>query len=68
MLANYFMIQKRLGMLAEGKNAWLKLEKQNRIYAGINSNGAVTGRCTHSNPNLGQVPSVRAQYGSECRE
>jgi len=67
-LANYFMIQKRLGMLAEGKNAWLKLEKQNRIYAGINSNGAVTGRCTHSNPNLGQVPSVRAKYGSECRE
>jgi len=67
-LARYFMIQKRLGQLAEGKNAWLKLEKNNRIYSTINTNGAVTGRCTHATPNLAQVPSVSAEYGDKCRE
>ena len=30
--------------------------------------GAVTSRCTHSNPNTAQVPSVGAPYGKECRE
>tara|TARA_X000001036_G_scaffold401329_1_gene406361 strand:+ start:575 stop:2311 length:1737 start_codon:yes stop_codon:yes gene_type:complete len=68
LLGRYFMIQKRLGQLAEGKNAWMKLEINNRIYPGINTNGAVTGRATHSKPNLAQVPSVSAEYGSECRE
>lgn len=67
-LAKYFMIQKRLGLLAEGKNGWLKLEKHNRLYPGINTNGAVTGRATHATPNLAQVPSVSAEYGDKCRE
>ena len=67
-LARLFMIQKRLGQLAEGKNGWLKLEYKNRIYPTINTNGAVTGRCTHATPNLAQVPSVSAEYGDKCRE
>ena len=29
--------------------------------------GAVTSRCTHSNPNMAQVPSVGAPFGEECR-
>jgi DNA polymerase I-like protein with 3'-5' exonuclease and polymerase domains len=62
------MIQKRLGQLAEGKEAWVKLEKNGRIHGRVNTNGAVTGRCTHSNPNMAQVPAVRAPYGKECRE
>ena len=67
-LARLFMIQKRLGQLAEGKNAWLKLEHQGRIYPTINTNGAVTGRCTHATPNLAQVPSVQAEFGDQCRD
>jgi len=69
LLAKYFDLQKVIGMLAEGNNAWLKLVKDdNRIHGELNIMGAVTGRCTHRNPNLAQVPSARAFKGKECRE
>ena len=66
-LTEYLMVQKRLGMLAEGKNAWLKHVRQGRIHGEIITNGAVTGRATHRNPNVAQTPSVGAPYGTECR-
>lgn len=66
-LAEYFMLEKRIGQLAEGDNAWLKLERNGAIHGSYNTNGAVTGRATHQSPNLAQVPSVRSPYGSDCR-
>lgn len=57
-LARLFLINKRLGQLADGSKGWLKLVRAGRIHGGVNTNGAVTGRCTHSNPNLAQVPSA----------
>lgn len=58
-LARLFIIEKRLGQLGNGKNAWLKLvSPYGRIHGSINPNGAVTGRATHSRPNIAQVPSV----------
>lgn len=71
-LAKYFMLEKRLGQLADGRQAWLKLAKQGRIHGRVNTLGAVTGRCTHSDPNVAQVPSVansrgKVPYGSDCR-
>lgn len=66
-LSEHFLIQKRIGQLAEGKNAWLKLEKDNKIYGQVITNGAVTGRCTHNSPNVSQVPSNSVPYGKECR-
>lgn len=68
------MLNKRIGQLAEGSNAWLKLMKEDpndhlwRIHGSVNPNGAVTGRATHSYPNVAQVPANRAAYGEECRE
>lgn len=67
LLAEYFMLQKRLGQLSEGKNSWLQLERNGRIHGRVNTNGAATGRMTHSHPNVTQVPSVRKPYGKECR-
>lgn len=67
MLNEYLLLVKRMGMLAEGQQAWLKLEKGGRLYGRINPNGAVTGRCTHSSPNMAQVPRVGSPYGEECR-
>jgi len=67
LLSEYFLVQKRLGQLSEGNNAWLKLERKGRIHGRVNTNGAATGRMTHSNPNVTQVPSVRKPYGKECR-
>ena len=66
-LLEYLLVSKRLGQVAEGKQAWLKLEKNGRIHGSMNTNGAVSGRCTHMNPNVAQVPSTRAPYGAECR-
>ncbi|WP_084238362.1 DNA polymerase [Sphingomonas asaccharolytica] len=68
LLAEYFLIQKRIGQLGEGNQAWLKqVTPKGRIHARYNTNGAVTGRATHSNPNIAQVPSVGAEYGWDCR-
>lgn len=66
-LAEFFLVEKRIGQLAEGEQAWLKCERNGRIHGRYNTNGAVTGRCTHSNPNIAQVPSVSAEYGGDCR-
>jgi hypothetical protein len=67
LLTEYLMLQKRIGQLAEGKQAWLKVEREGKIHGRVNTMGAVTSRCTHSNPNVAQVPSVSAPYGKECR-
>jgi len=68
-LARSFMIQKRLGQLSEGKNAWLKLVGQDgKLRHTINPIGTVTGRASSFGPNLQQVVSTRAEYGRECRE
>jgi DNA polymerase-1 len=66
-ISEYLMIDKRLGMLANGRSAWLKLEKNGRIHGRVNTMGAITTRCTHSDPNLAQIPSVGAPYGADCR-
>ena len=67
-LLHYFEVKKLLGQLAEGDNAWLKkVGKDGRIHGSANILGAVTGRFTHSNPNMAQVPSVRAFKGRESR-
>jgi len=67
-LNEYLMVQKRLSQIAEGNEAWIKLEKEGRIHGKVNSNGAVTGRCTHSGPNISQVPANGSAYGEDCRE
>jgi DNA polymerase I-like protein with 3'-5' exonuclease and polymerase domains len=66
-LVDYLTISKRLGQLAEGKEAWLRCVENGRIHGRINTNGTVSGRCSHSRPNVSQVPSVSSPYGSECR-
>ena len=65
----YLLITKRLGQLADGKHAWLScVGSDGRIHGSVNPNGAVSGRATHSQPNIAQVPSVGSPYGKECRE
>jgi DNA polymerase-1 len=57
LLAKYLTCVKRLGQLADGENAWLKLHINGKLHGRVNTNGAVTGRCTHSVPNMAQVPT-----------
>ena len=44
-----------------------KIEPDGRIHGRVITNGAVTGRMTHSSPNLGQVPSAQTELGKRCR-
>ena len=74
LIIEYKLVTKRIGQVAEGDNGWLKMYKENpdgkgyAIHGSVNPNGAVTGRASHSNPNVAQVPSINSPYGAECRE
>lgn len=67
-LARFFLLEKRIGQLSEGKQAWLAVQKNGKIHARYSPNGTVTGRSTHSHPNISQVPRVSSEFGRECRE
>jgi DNA polymerase I-like protein with 3'-5' exonuclease and polymerase domains len=68
-LAEYMLIKKRLGQIADGRNAWLKLVNNDDlcVHGDLVTNGCITGRCAHRNPNMGQVPASYSPYGKECR-
>ena len=68
LLNKYLTVQKRLGQIAEGKQGWLNAVVDGRIHGTYITNGAVTGRAIHRYPNIGQVPSLGALWGKECRE
>ena len=65
LIAEYLMIQKRVAQV----QSWLEAVKDDgRVHGYVNANGAVTGRMTHSSPNMGQVPAVYSPYGKQCRD
>ena len=67
LMSEYLMINKRIGQLAEGDQAWLKLVKEGRLHGRVNTMGASTSRASHSHPNLAQVPNLNAPFGKDCR-
>jgi len=65
LVAEYLMIQKRVSQIS----SWLELVADDgRVHGRVTTNGAVTGRATHSSPNMAQIPAVGGPYGAECRE
>jgi len=64
-ISEYLMVQKRIAQV----ESWIEAadEDTGRVHGQVNTNGAVTGRMTHSKPNVAQVPASRAPYGAECR-
>lgn len=79
LIREYFVVQKTLGMVGLGPTAWMKMERDGRLHPRFNTCGAVTGRMTHSSPNIAQVPKVAVSkekgilkgyeggFGFECR-
>ena len=70
LLAEYQLLNKRLGQIAEGKEAWLKhcrVYGDGRIHGEVITNACISGRCSHKRPNMAQVPSVGHAFGAECR-
>ncbi len=68
LMSKYFMLNKRIAQLAEGNQAWMKLCRKGKLHGRVNTMGAQTSRCSHSHPNIAQVPNTNAPYGSVCRE
>ena len=67
-LAEYMLLKKRLGQIKDGNNAWIKLvTPDGYIHGDVITNGCITGRCSHRNPNTAQIPAAYSPYGKECR-
>jgi len=63
-IARYLLLQKRASQL----DSWLEhLGDDGRVHGRVITFGAVTGRATHTSPNMAQVPAVRAVLGKEFR-
>ena len=65
LIAEYLLVQKRVAQV----ESWIDhADNSDRVHSKIITNGAVTGRMTHSKPNLAQVVRVGNPFGKECRE
>ena len=64
LIAQYLLVQKRIAQVQSWVDA---VEADGRVHGQVNAIGAVTGRMTHSSPNMAQVPAVYSPYGKECR-
>lgn len=73
LLIEYLTIDKRLGLVANGKQAWINHAVLNpetgcyHIHHRVKQNTPITHRCSHASPNLGQVPKVGKPFGEESR-
>lgn len=64
LMGEYLMLQKRISQI----DSWLEaVGKDGRVHGRVITNGAVTGRMTHSSPNMAQVPNSGSEYGEDCR-
>ena len=64
LIAKFLLLQKRIAQI----ESWLEsLQEDGRVHGFVIPNGAITGRMTHRNHNLAQVPSSSSPYGKECR-
>ena len=64
LILEYLTLQKRTSQI----DGWLSVVGvDGRVHGRVDSNGAVTGRMTHSKPNMAQIVSVSKLYGKEMR-
>lgn len=63
LIADYLLYQKRIAQVT----SWIDELKDDRVHGSVIPNGTITGRMTHRNPNMAQVPNAGSPYGKECR-
>jgi len=64
LIADFLLIQKRIAQV----DSWVSsVRDDGRVHGFVIPNGAITGRMTHRNPNMAQVPNIHSPYGVECR-
>lgn len=65
LIKDYLLLQKRESQI----KSWFDcVGSDGRVHGRVITNGAVTGRATHSTPNMGQIPNTSSLYGKECRQ
>ena len=64
LIAEFLLLQKRIAQIESWVDA---VEEDERVNGFVISTGAITGRMSHRNPNMAQVPSIHSSYGEECR-
>ena len=64
LIADFLLLQKRIAQV----DSWVeRVQEYVRVHGFVKPNVATTGRMTHRNPNMAQVPAVYSPYGKECR-
>lgn len=63
LLEQYLLLEKRISQASQ----WIEAARGVKVHGDVNTNGAVSGRMTHSSPNMAQVPRCGSPYGKECR-
>ena len=64
LIADFLLLQKRIAQI----DSWVEAVRDDgRIHGFVIPNGTITGRMSHRNPNVAQVPSIHSPYGKECR-
>jgi len=63
LIADFLLYQKRIAQVS----SWIDELKDDRVHGRVIPNGTITGRMTHRNPNMAQIPNLGSPYGKECR-
>jgi len=68
-LSEYHLLGRRLGSLANGKEAWIKHVHDGCIYSNLVHIGTPHSRAKHFGPNVAAVPNPKkgSAFGVECR-
>lgn len=69
LLARNFLLDKRIGQLATGAQAWIKkVADDGRIHGRVLTLQTISARASHTSPNIAQVPGNNAPFGERCRK
>jgi DNA polymerase-1 len=63
LMEKHLLLEKRIAQIRQ----WLDNTVDGRVHGSVTTNGCVSGRMSHSDPNMAQVPAVGSPYGKECR-
>ena len=65
MVARFLLLEKRVSQI----KSWIEaVGDDGRVHGKVWTLGTITGRMTHTSPNMAQIPAVYSPYGKECRD
>jgi len=65
MVARFLLLEKHVSQI----KSWIEaVGDDGRVHGKVWTLGTITGRMTHTSPNMAQIPAVYSPYGKECRD